>query len=202
LVFKHVMLIKPLPEESELLRNVAEGNEHAFKILYDHYRRLVYPRAYYLLKSELLAEEVLQEVMLKLWQTADRLTVDTNLAAYLTTLTRNRSFTVLKRKALEAKTDMELGKGWTEQDNGTEEEILLADTKKLLLKGIALLPPQQKLVYELCHLEGLKYEEAAEKMNLSVETVRAYMKLALRFLRTYLKTHTDVAALLVIFKLF
>ncbi|MCD0488084.1 hypothetical protein LPB86_07575 [Pedobacter sp. MC2016-14] len=48
----------------------------------------------------------------------------------------------------------------------------------------------------------MKYEEAAEKMNLSVETVRGYMKLALRFLRAYLKTHTDVVALLVIFKLF
>lgn len=194
--------MKPLPEENELLRKVAKGNEHAFKMLYDHYRILVYPRALYLLKSDLLAEEVLQEVMLKLWQTAGTLAEDSNLAAYLTTLTRNRSFQLLRRKVLEAKTDMELGKGWTEQDNGTEEEILLADTKKLLSDGIALLPPQQKMVYELCHIEGLKYEEAAQKMNLSVETVRSYMKLALRSLRAYLKTHTDVTAILILFKLF
>jgi RNA polymerase sigma-70 factor (family 1) len=195
------MLIKPLLNEKELLRKVTMGDERAFKVLYDHYRGLVYPKALYLLKSELLAEEVLQEVMLKLWKTANKLSKDSNLAAYLTTLTRNQSFTQLKRKALEAKTDTELGRGWTERDNATEEEILLADTKQVLSDGIALLPPQQKLVYELCHVEGMKYEEAAQKMNLSVETVRGYMKLALRFLRTYLKTHTDVAAILVIFKL-
>lgn len=202
MLFKHVMLIKPLPEESELLFRVAQGNEDAFKILYDHYRILVYSRALYLLKSDLLAEEVLQEVMLKLWQTAGRLTEDSNMAAYLTTLTRNRSFQLLRRKVLEAKTDTELGRGWTEQDNGTEEEILLADTRKLLSDGIALLPPQQKMVYELCHIDGLKYEEAAQKMNLSVETIRSYMKLALRFLRAYLKTHTDLTVILILFKLF
>ena len=196
------MFRRPHVDERELLLEVAKRNEYAFKVLYDHYRSQVYSRALYLLKSDLLAEEVLQEVMLKFWQNAGGLTVDTTLGAYLSTLTRNRSFNLLKRKALEAKAEMELGKGWTEQDNATEEEILLADTRKLLAQGIALLPPQQKLVYELCHIEGLKYEEAAQKMNLSVETVRGYMKLALRFLRTYLKTHTDVTAILIIFKLF
>jgi RNA polymerase sigma-70 factor (family 1) len=202
LILKQAMIIKPPLEENEVLRKVTMGDERAFKILYDHYRKLVYSRALYLLKSEMLAEEVLQEVMLKLWKTAYRLTEDSNLAAYLTTLTRNRSFTLLKRKALEAKTDTELGKGWTEQDNGTEEEILLSDTQKVLSDGIALLPLQQKLVYELCHVEGMKYEEAAQKMNLSVETVRSYMKLALRFLRAHLKSHTDIVSLWIIFKLF
>ena len=196
------MLVKPILEESELLRKIAGGDQHAFQLLYDRYKRTVYARAHYLLKSDILAEEVLQEVMLKLWQTAGKLNESTNLAAYLTTLTRNRSFQLLRRKVLEAKTDMELGKGWTEHHSGTEEEILLADTKKLLAEGIALLPPQQRMVYELCHIEGLKYEQAAQRMDLSVETVRSYMKLALRFLRAYLKTHTDVAAILVILKLF
>lgn len=195
------MLVKPIFEESELVRKITGGDQHAFKLLYDRYKKTVYARAFYLLKSDTLAEEVLQEVMLKLWQTAGKLSESTNLAAYLTTLTRNRSFQLLRRKVLEAKTEMELGKGWTEYHSGTEEEILLADTKKLLAEGIALLPPQQKMVYELCHIEGLKYEQAAQRMDLSVETVRSYMKLALRFLRAYLKTHTDVAAILVILKL-
>jgi RNA polymerase sigma-70 factor (family 1) len=196
------MLVKSLFEESELLRKVTQGDEYAFNIIYQHYKGLVYSRALYLLRSDLLAEEVLQDVMLKLWKNTAKLNQDTNLAAYLSTLTRNRSFTLLKKEALDAKIDMELGKGWTEQDTTTEDEILLADTKKILSDGIALLPPQQKLVYELCHMEGLKYEEAAQKMNISTETVKSYMKISLRFLREYLKTHTDVAALLIIFKLF
>ncbi|HWV70635.1 MAG TPA: RNA polymerase sigma-70 factor [Pseudosphingobacterium sp.] len=196
------MLVKLPLKERELLDRISKGDQSAFKIIYNKYQGDVYARALYLLKSHILAEEVLQEVMLKLWLTAGNLTEDTNLSAYLTVLTRNRSFQVLRRKVLEAKTDIQLGRGWTESHNGTEEEILLADTRKLLNDGIALLPPQQKMVYELCRLEGLKYEEVAQKMNLSTETVKSYMKLALRFLRTYLKEHTDLTVILILFKLF
>ena len=187
--------------EKELLRLVGEGNQPAFRVLYDCYQSKVYARALFLLKSVILAEDVLQEVMLKLWQHAPKLKQDTNLAAYLTTLTSNRSFQLLRRQVLEAKTNFDLGKDWREINNDTEEHILLADTKKVLKAGILLLPPQQKLVYELCHQDGLKYEEAARQLGLSTETVKSYMKLSLRFLRKYMSAHTDVAALLIILKL-
>jgi RNA polymerase sigma-70 factor (ECF subfamily) len=195
------MFVRSLNNESQLLRKIAEGDQHAFKIIYDFHRRAVYARAIFLLKSEVLAEEVLQEVMLKLWQSAEKLTDETNLGAYLTTLTRNRSFQILRRRVLEAKTEIELRKDWTESHNETEEGILLADTQKILADGIALLPPQQKMVYELCRVDGLKYEQAAQSMNLSVETVKSYMKLALRSLRAYMKSHTDLAAILIILKI-
>lgn len=195
------MSIRSLNNESQLLRKIAEGDQQAFKTIYDFHRRAVYTRAIFLLKSEVLAEEVLQEVMLKLWQSSGKLTDGTNLTAYLTTLTRNRSFQLLRRKVLEAKTELEMGKVWTESHNDTEEGILLADTQKILADGIAQLPPQQKMVYELCRIEGLKYEQAAESMNLSVETVRSYMKLALRSLRSYMKSHTDLAVILIILRI-
>jgi RNA polymerase sigma-70 factor (family 1) len=195
------MLVRSLNNESQLLRKIADGDQHAFKTIYEHHRKAVYSRAIFFLKSEALAEEVLQEVMLKLWQSAGKLTDETNLGAYLTTLTRNRSFQILRRKVLEAKTEIELRKDWTESHNETEEGILLADTQKILADGIALLPPQQKMVYELCRVDGLKYEQAAQSMNLSVETVKSYMKLALRSLRSYMKSHTDLAAILIILKI-
>ncbi|OWK69001.1 RNA polymerase sigma factor [Pedobacter sp. AJM] len=187
--------------EQELLLRVAGGNQDTFRILYDQYQKSVYARALYFLKSDLLAEDVLQEVMLTLWKSAGKLKQDINIAAYLATLTRNRSFQLLRRQVLEAKTNFDLGKDWAETHNQTEEQILLSDTKGVLKAGIALLPPQQKLVYELCHQQGLKYEEAARELGLSKETVKSYMKLALSFLRRYISAHTDVAAILVILKL-
>ena len=188
--------------EQELLCMVAEGSPIAFKVLYDKYQKKVYSRALFLLKSDVLAEEVLQEVMLKLWQSAGKMNADSHLEAYLATLTRNRSFQILRRKVLEAKTSLALGKNWSESHNETEEHILMEDTRNILGRGIALLPPQQKLVYQLCHLEGLKYEEAARQLQLSPETVKSYMKLSLRFLRDYMAKNTDVLGILVILKLF
>ncbi|KRT17912.1 hypothetical protein ASU31_01045 [Pedobacter ginsenosidimutans] len=192
---------KPLPDEEKILSRISAGDQSAFKLVYDHYQQMVFSRALYLLKSESHAEEVLQDVMLKLWLSASNLKENSNLAAFLTTLTRNRSFQLLRRKVLESKAEVEMGKQWKEYHNETEENILLSDVRKKLHDGVNSLPPQQKLVYELCRNQGYKYEQAADIMNLSVETVKAYMKLALRFLRAYLKNNTDAVIIAIIFKL-
>lgn len=188
-------------DETELIRRTAKGDQLAFRVIYDRYRKKIYSIAFQILKSEQQAEEVMQETMLRLWQVSGSLNESTVLEGYLRTLTRNRSFNVLRRQVLEAKTAIAQGRDWTEAHNETEEKILLEDTSKVLLEGIELLPAQQKLVYQLCHQQGLKYEEAAARMQLSTLTVQSYMKLALRFLRNYVSSHTDIGALIVIFKL-
>lgn len=185
----------------ELLYRTANGDQQAFRVIYDTYAGKVYAVAFQILKSAALAEEVMQETMLKLWLVAPNLDRNTFLDGYLRTLTRNRCFNVLRRQVLEAKVALERGSAWTEAHNDTEEHILLEDTSKVLQAGIDLLPPQQKLVYELCQLQGLKYEEAARQLNLSPLTVQSYMKLALRFLRTHVSKHTDIGAMFILFKL-
>jgi RNA polymerase sigma-70 factor (ECF subfamily) len=115
---------------------------------------------------------------------------------------RNLAIDLLRRKELAYKAEKDLGAGWNESHNDTEEQVLLNDTRKVLEAAIELLPEQQRLVYKLCHQEGLKYHEVAKKLNLSTHTVQSYMKLALRFLRNYISSHTDVAVILIIFKLF
>lgn len=196
------MAINPLYSEKELLAKVAKGDESAFGLLYNQYSKKVYVFAIQLLNSEILAEEVMQLAMLKLWQMEDGINAIQNLDAYLRVISRNISYNMLRRLKLEQKANDDLGKDWLEEHNETEEQIILKDTKKILKEAIEALPPQQKLVYQLCHEEGLKYEEAAKKLNLSPLSVQTYMKLALRFLRNYVSKRTDVAALLIIFKLF
>lgn len=185
----------------QLLPLISGGSSDAFRIVYERHQPKVYSRALFLLRSEALAEDVVQEVMLKLWLGAGRLNSDTNLTAYLRTLTSNQSFQVLRRQVLETRTSLERGEDWTEAHNETEEQILLDDARKVLWAGIALLPPQQRRVYELCHQQGLKYEEAARVLGLSKETVKSYMKLALAFLRRYVSAHTPMAVVLILFRL-
>lgn len=196
------MAITPLYSEQELLAKVAKRDEYAFGLLYNQYNKKVYGFALQLLNSEILAEEVMQVTMLKLWQMEEGLTAIQNLDAYLRVTSRNISYNMLRRLKLEQNASETLGREWLEEHNETEEQIFLKDTKKILQEAIDALPPQQKLVYKLCHEEGMKYEEVAKKLNLSPLSVQTYMKLALRFLRTYIGKRTDVAALLIIFKLF
>lgn len=188
--------------DSDLLQKVANRDQHAFSILYDRYSSLVGRRAMFILRSTILAEEVLQDVMVILWEKAYTLVDDTQVAAFLTTITKNRCFEVLRRQVTEARANAAATKDWKDSHIDTEEIVMLAETTRVLRMGIEHLPPQQKIVYLLCKEEGLKYEDVAKKLNLSVETVRSHMKHALRSLRNFMSAHTDIATFAVIMKIF
>lgn len=196
------MTSAPPVNERELLIQVAEGNERAFEHIYHAYAKKVYAFALKTLRSNLLAEEVVQEVMLKIWRMGNELKRINHLESYIRTTARNISLNVLRRQEVVNRADQRLRNIWEEEHNETEELVILNDTKKVLEDAIALLPPQQREVYKLCHQQGLKYEEAAQRLKLSPATVATHMKLALRFLRTYIQNNTDLAVLIIIFKLF
>ena len=194
------MAVKPLFDDLLLLQRIAEGDQNAFRMIYNRYSKKVYLFALRILNSENEAEVVMQEIMLKIWQRED-LSQIVNLEAYLKISSRNYCYNVFRREKRQARATSEFKKEWVEDHNETEERILLNDTQRILSDAVNLLPPQQKIVYQLCHQEGLKYEEAAQRLNLSTLTVQSYMKLALRFLRNHMSKHTGNAALLIIFKL-
>lgn len=195
------MATYPLPNEQELLAGIARGDERAFKIIYDHYRPLVYSFSYKYLKSRERSEEVVQEIFLKLWRLGGQLLQVNNLENYILAMSRNRSMDFLRRMKLEAAKQDSLLYNVDDYSNNTEDTILLKDTRKVLEEGIELLPPQQKLVYTLCHIEGRRQDEVAKELQLSPETVKRHMKLALKFLRGYVGSHTDITVMLIIFKL-
>lgn len=159
------MPVSSLINESELLAQIAEGDERAFKIIYEHYYRKVYTYALRYLKSNLLAEEAVQETFLKLWKAGHKLTAINSLNDYIFILTRNHSYEQVRRDALARAADQYRAADWNETDYDTEESILLHDTRRILSEAVSKLPKQQKLVYQLCYQEGLKYEEAAERLH-------------------------------------
>ena len=195
------MAYSTLSDEHELLASIAEGNQLAFKKIYDTYFSRTYGFAWHVLHSKQHAEEVVQEVMLTLWQSGTKATEIYNLEGYLKTLAKRRAIDVLRRMQLERKAEIHMRQDWQEEHQETEEAIMLSETRKILEEGIRLLPHQQRMVYQLCHQEGLKYEQAAERLNIAPATVHTHMKQALKFLRQYMQEHTDVAILLIIFKL-
>lgn len=196
------MISPSIFDDQELLKRVAKGDERAFEIIYHNYSKKIYFFSLKTLQSPTLAEEVVQEVMLKLWRMGNLLTEINHLEGYLKTASRNTSLNLLRRQEIERRANDLVGISWEEANNETEELLLLNDTRRLLEVAIALLPPQQQEVYRLCHQRGLKYEEVAQKLNLAPTTVATHMKLALKFLRSYLVKHTDVAIMAILFKLF
>jgi RNA polymerase sigma-70 factor (family 1) len=184
-------------DDLSLLKRVFLKDELAFAELYNRYRKKVYSYSLKILKYPDRAEDIVHEVFLTLWQ-QDNLASILNLDAYLKVVTRNQTLKLLRRQQLELKSNKNMFVAWQEVHNETEQEILLHDTYEQLRNGVEQLPPQQKKVYQLCREEGLKYEEVAEQLSISRLTVKTHMQHALRFLRAYLTSHTDVVGFLIL----
>ena len=196
------MRVNPFPNEQSVLIKIAAGDHQAFREVYDFYYQSIYKYALHLLKSELLAEEIVQETFLKIWINRIRLTEILNLESYLVTIARNRSLDILRQSALRYRNDQTLKSTFEFSTNETEEQFILKDTRLILAEAIAQLPPQQRQVYELCKQQGLKYDEVAKIMALSPLTVQSYMKIASRAVREYMDKNTDIIIMAIILRLF
>ncbi len=175
-----------LENERSLLEQISAGDQKSFAVIFDHYSKMIYPFALKLTRSQDLAEEILQEVFLKIWVHRSNLPEIENFGAYLNRITRNHCYNVIRRLAHEALVSSELANVMTEEVYSTEDDIIGRDLQQSLNNAINQLTPQQRLVYTMCHQDGLKYEEVADRLNLSRSTVHTHMKLALRLIRKYL----------------
>lgn len=152
----------------------------------------------YLTRSEILSEEIVQDVFLKVWQKREELNDISYFNAWLRTVAKNTCFNYLRKLAIE-----EIGNNryalYSESTSPSSENDLIAkEYQQLLDAAVQKLPPQQKKVYELSRQAGKKQEEIAREMNISIYTVKEYMKLALRTIRKHLEDNLDTTILLIL----
>ncbi|MBS1602830.1 MAG: RNA polymerase sigma-70 factor, partial [Bacteroidetes bacterium] len=175
-------------EEKSLLGLVARGDESAFHTLYTHHRNHVYGIALRLLQSASLAEDVLQEVFLKIWIGREKLPEINCFRAYLNTITRNHIYNTLRKQAYEELLLERLLPLQMASLRGTAlDDISYRELREDLQRVIETLTPQQKRVFELSRMEGLKHEDIARQLNVSRETVKKHVSEALRMVRLRLR---------------
>lgn len=183
------MIKAKLQDERTLLMKIAGGSQSAFRELFTRYHPFVYAFARKITRSDDLAMEVVQDVFLKIWLHREGLIKIENFKAYLNRIVRNHCFNVLRKLANESRA---IAASWDDgqlEDHATIEKLEYNEVQQILEDALETLSPQQKKVYQLCHQEGLKYEEAALEMGISSQTVHAYMKDALRKIRDHFRKH-------------
>ncbi|MBN9299199.1 MAG: RNA polymerase sigma-70 factor [Filimonas sp.] len=180
----------PSYNEKILLEQIASGNASAFGTLFQQYKDKVYALCMYMTRSELIAEEITQETFLKVWVKRTELTHVNYFNAYLRTIARNEVISYLRRMAKEqlVLTATQLQPSQL-QENTVDHIVAYREYERLLKKFIDQLPRQQRIAYLLSREEGLSYEAIAAKMGLSIETVREYIKKALRAIRTFVENN-------------
>lgn len=192
------MKVKDLHNEKDLLIKIAQGNQHAFRIIFDRYHNKVFGYSIKLLRSESAAEEVVQDVFLKIWVNRANISEIENFGGYLRTVARNHALNALKRIARETVAFALKNQDWTDADPGTENYIHYKDTQQILTRALDALPPQQKLVYSMCKVEGMKQDEVAQKLSISPLTVKAHLRQAAQSVKSFILMHTDVVSILIL----
>ncbi|MBS1565274.1 MAG: sigma-70 family RNA polymerase sigma factor, partial [Bacteroidetes bacterium] len=166
-------------EEVRLISMLNEGSEYAFQLIYDRYRNRIYKLAVRYLSSPVLAQEIVQDVFLKLWFERANIRWEYPLEGWLVTVARNQLINQLKKLARDWRAIDEAGIIDTLSENPIFDRLKEKEYQQLLNKAIESLSDKQKEVYRLVRHEQLSYLRVAEKMNISPLTVKTHMARAL-----------------------
>ena len=161
------------------------GDTRAFRRFYDYFHRDLFRFAQHIVKSEQLAEDIVHDVFVRVWENRLKLDNSLSIKSFLFTICRNLSLNTLEKAATEARVHDEIMRHFTDLPN--DEPTLTENYEKIAQEALNLLPPQRRQVFELAKIEGLSYEQIAQKLNISPGTVSDHLVKANRFLRDYVK---------------
>lgn len=175
-------------DEKELVMRLKQGDKAAFTVLYDQYWKKVHGFAHLYLASSVEAEEIVQDVFVKLWNMRSSVDEDKNFKGFLFIVTRNLIFNrsrvtfsepFFKMTALNA----------IENSYEIENELIASDLKVYIDKLIGNLSPRQQEVFRMSRDEQLSYREIANQLGLSERTVERHIYEALKYLKENLELY-------------
>ncbi|MEO8403231.1 MAG: RNA polymerase sigma-70 factor [Chitinophagaceae bacterium] len=166
----------------ELQQKIAEGDETAFTQLYLHFGKKLIQFAVSLVRSKEIAEELVEDVFVKLWANRQQVPTIENITVYLYVATKNRSLNALSRKAHElVAAPFDFLDTTVDKFAADPYDLMItAEMMGRMQHAIESLPPRCKLIFKLIREDGLKYKEVAEILNISVNTIDVQMAIAVK----------------------
>ena len=171
------------PREPEWLAGVREGNAAAFEGVFRTYYRRLCGVVYAYVGSAESAEEIVQELFLKIWRQRESLEITDSLQGYLFRAARNEALNHLKHQRVELQ--------WRGREQAADQRVApsaddaLAERElsRAIEAAIAALPERCRMVFTMSRRQGLSYAEIAESLGISVKTVEVHIGRALKSLR-------------------
>jgi len=178
----------PIIDEKALLIELKRGDKIAFKQLYEVYSGKLASKLIYLLKSEELAQDILQDVFLKIWINREMIDTELSFGAFLYKIATNLSKNVIRKNVYDQLMRDEVGK--EEVYHPMEEDEDAEQAKAILDQAMDQLTERQREVYTLHKLEGLSYQEISEKLNISLSAINHHIQKANKQLKAVLKSRS------------
>ena len=176
--------------DPELGSRLAAGDQEALSELYDRYGTLAYSVSVRVLGDPGRAEDVVQDVFLKLWNSAANFDSGRgSLRTWLITAVRNRSIDYLRGRGAHERQEREIPA--TVMDHGTGSdpwrEVSLGLERAAVKEAMDSLPSEQRQAVELAYFSGYSHREISELIQVPLSTVKGRMRLAMEKIHSYLQ---------------
>lgn len=171
--------------DSDLVIRLRNGEEVAFKIIFDRWFKKLYYFSFRYLKSKEEAEEMVQETMLQLWVTREKLDERYPVSSYLYTIVKRLSLNRLKQIASSKSAAEHHFVNLKVTVNTTEDALSLSELKRITAEALALMPEKQQQVYRMSRNEGLSLDEIAFSLGILKNTVKKHLSEALKMIRIH-----------------
>ncbi len=179
-------------DDAALLRLIARTQEPALGELYDRYRRLVYSMALNATGDAALAEEITQDVFLRVWNKAETYRPEQGkVVTWLSSIARYRSIDLLRRQAIRPEGNRA---PWAEEGNSLpsdgpdiEGEVMISQRRQIVRRAINQLPAEQRQALAYAYFQGYSHSEIAEALHEPLGTVKTRIRLGMQKLRHLLQ---------------
>lgn len=170
--------------DPKILKELKKGNHTAFQQIFDCYSKQLYQFSYSYLKSKEAAEDIVQEVFLKIWNNRAEIKTDTSFQSYLFTITLNsvrKYFGTLSRiNELKHEVLFDLAKEKSAFDDRGDYQVLLDKLEELVNQ----MPEKRRIVFIKKKIEEKSQKEIAEELNITTKTVEYHIAEAMKFLKS------------------
>jgi RNA polymerase sigma factor (sigma-70 family) len=171
--------------DRHILRKVSEGDETAFKKLFFHWQPFLSIHMFRITGSKELTEEIVQDIFLKIWMTREILQTIENFKAYLIVVSRNQALNALRQLATQARKH----KAWEiEQRNPGVITDPSSFYYTMIDEAIDRLSSRQREIYLMHRHQHLTYQEIADRLKLSRETIKTHLQQAITNITKYIRS--------------
>jgi RNA polymerase sigma-70 factor, ECF subfamily len=172
--------------EAGLIALLGKQDEKAFEDVFRTHYKSLYAYAFTLLKDNMAAEEMVQNVFLKLWERSEGLTISGSIAAYLYRAVHNESLNHLKHLKVRSGHQLHVSHLAGHDNDSAAKRLHLKELNEHLRQALNNLPEQCRTIFQMSRFEELRYREIADRLGISVKTVENQMGKALKILRSKL----------------
>lgn len=190
------MNIQNSHDNSQLVKRLQRGDKAAFEKIYHRFHGNLYFYTLKFVKSGEIAEEIVQDVFMKVWEIRKDIQPGLSLTSFLFTICKNHILNMLNRAATDLSVRKEIARHILTAANDVEATIIRQEYREIMDEAVGQLPPVRQLVFKMCKFEGKSYDEVAEALAIKKGTVKDHMAKALKFVKGYLSEHAEISFLI------